>query len=138
MGLAMAHEDPTGVPHPEAYWRVTEVDLDFQERAAQIRLQAFHTLSASRSGKQPVDQAWYYARGDDFDRYFVERNVKDENGKPLDITDPRAAAYAFIKAPILEPVMEPAEIDDRTGEVVRWHKARDKEVPGRFAGASDA
>ena len=79
MALIQPHRDPTGVRHPAAYWRIDEIDLDFRDRRAQVRVSCFHDAEAAKNGFAAVDQQWFYPDGDDFDPAIHEALLANTN-----------------------------------------------------------
>lgn len=145
MALVMALRDATGIRHPEAYWRIDELDLDYRAKRAQVRVSAFHDQSAAKSkntetGKpyEAVGQRWYYVEGEAFDRYFGEHlvGVKDAKGKRTEFANPRAAAYHFVKADV---EIEVEVVTDRADDgAAKATKMVPETTPGAFEAAKDA
>lgn len=72
MAKQMALTDQFGANHPNAYFRVVQVNIGVDGRSAQVVFNGYHNKAARNEGKPPFMQKVYDVQGGRFDRLLAE------------------------------------------------------------------
>jgi hypothetical protein len=74
VAFIMAFEDPSGILHPESYWRLDDLHLDRRNRQAYATFRGYRDRAAFEAGKLPIAGAerGYPVGGQDFDRMMTD------------------------------------------------------------------
>lgn len=89
MALIQSYEDKFGNTNANAYWRVIEVNCNWERGNAHMTVLVYKNKVARNNGKQPLDTVAY-----DFDGVLFEQVYGSLN---LDTSNPLKASYTYLK-----------------------------------------
>jgi len=101
MALTMAITDSRGVKYTSAYFRVTEVNLNYRERKGRVLIEVYKDQQARKNKKEPVmiESVFFEREGvtDDNGNYVVHSFDSVFGFTNLDGSNPIKAAYEYIR-----------------------------------------
>lgn len=91
MALEVTRKYDTGIELPAGYFKISSVNLNFDEQTAYIGYQIYKDQAARAANAQPVEAAEIAIYPDKFAAVFSDSKLNTTNANP------RATAYPFIK-----------------------------------------
>lgn len=89
MAIVQSYEDKFGNTNANAYWRVVEVNCNWERKTAHMSVVIFKNKVARINGKQPLNTISYD---------FIENEFDTVYGSPnLDTSNPLKASYTYLK-----------------------------------------
>ena len=82
MAIQLAFLDGAGVTHPEAYWRIEEIQIHVARAVVLVRVSIYHSAMTRRENREPVARQEYLAQDADIAVYFSDTVLKGVGKSP--------------------------------------------------------